>query len=94
MFFKKKQPYKITVVGPYGNHSYECATEKEKNQWLYEYLSNDERMWAWEQWQNSPHKTFEQWFKEYTKEQFKWADLQTFRINKTLILIKKIKKGR
>ena len=70
----------------------QCATEKEKNQWLYEYLSNDERMWAWEQWQNSPYKTFEKWFKEYTKEQFKWADLQTFRINKTLILVKKIKK--
>lgn len=92
MFFKKKQSYEITVVRHQGTQTFECATEKEKNQWFYEYLSNDERMWAWEQWQNSPYKTFGKWVKEYTKEQFKWADLQTFRINKTLILVKKIKK--
>ena len=49
MFFKRKQqPYKITVVGQYGTNTYDCETEKAKNEWLYEYLSNDERMWAWE----------------------------------------------
>ena len=92
MFFnKKKQPYKIVVVSGRQNiQTFECATEKEKNQWLYEYLSNDERMWAWVQWKNSPHKTFEKWFKEYIKPQWEESDLQSFRINKKLILIKKI----
>ena len=91
MFFKrKKQPYKITVVENGGTSSYECQTEKEKNQWLYNYLSNDERMWAWVQWQNSPYKTFDKWFVEYIKPQWKESSLQSIRINKKLILIKKI----
>ena len=92
MFFKRKQqPYKITVVGQYGTYTYDCETEKAKREWLYNYLANDEGLWAWEQWQQSPYRTFDKWVKEFTREQFKWADLQTFRINKTLILVKKIK---
>ena len=90
MFFKKKQPYKIVIVGRQGTQTFECATEKEKNRWFYEYLSNDERMWAWEQWKKSPYKTFDKWFKEYIKPQWKECDLQSFRINKKLIVIKKI----
>ena len=91
MFFKKKQqPYTITIADKGHTQTFECATEKEKNQWLYEYLSNNERMWAWVQWQSSPHKTFDKWFKEYVTTQWKDSNWQTFRINKKLILIKKI----
>ena len=71
MFFKrKKQPYKITVVSN-GSKTYECQTEKEKQQWLYDYLTNDERLWAWAQWQQSTYKTFDQWFKAFIKPTWK-----------------------
>lgn len=90
MFFKRKQqPYKITVISN-GSKTYECQTEKEKQQWLYDYLTNNERLWAWAQWQQSTYKTFDQWFKAFIKPTWKESTLQTFRINKTLILVKKI----
>ena len=86
----KKATYKIIVASNGRYETYELENKKTKNKWLYEYLSNDERMWAWEQWQNSPYKTFEKWVREYIKPQWKESDFQSFRINKKLILIKKI----
>ena len=86
----KKATYKIIVASNGKYETYELESKKAKDKWLYEYLTCQERMWAWEQWQNSPYKTFEKWFKEYFKEHFQGANLQTFRINKKLILIKKI----
>jgi hypothetical protein len=47
-------------------------------------------MWAWEQWGNSDCKSFDKWFKEFIKPKWKESHLQSFRINKKLILIKKI----
>lgn len=86
----KKATYKITVASNGKYETYELESKKAKDKWLYEYLTCQERMWTWEQWQNSSYKTFDKWFREYIKPQFKWADLQTFRINKKVILIKKI----
>ena len=67
--------------------------KKAKDKWLYEYLTCQERLWAWEQWKNSMHKTFEKWFKEFIKPKWKESNLQSFRINKKLILIKKEEKN-
>lgn len=86
----KKETYKIIVASGGQYDTYELENKKAKDKWLYEYLTCQERLWAWEQWRNSPYKTFEKWFKEYIKPQWKESDLQSFRINKKLILIKKI----
>lgn len=88
----KKAIYKIIVVENGRQETYELENKKAKDKWLYEYLTCQERMWAWEQWGNSIHKTFEKWFKEFIKPKWKESNLQSFRINKTLILIKKEEK--
>lgn len=88
----KKATYKITVVNNGSYTTYELENKKAKDKWLYEYLTSQERMWAWEQWQNSIHKTFEKWFKDFIKPQWEESDLQLLRINKKLILIKKEEK--
>lgn len=89
---KQKSTFKIILIENGRQEVYECANEKKKNQWLYEYLTCQERLWAWEQWKNSIHKTFEKWFKEFIKPKWKESNLQLFRINKKLILIKKEEK--
>ena len=88
----KKATYKIIVVENGRQETYELENKKAKDKWLYEYLTCQERMWAWEQWENSIHKTFEKWFKDFIKPQWKESNLQSLRINKTLILIKKEEK--
>ena len=85
----KKTTYKITVVENGKHESYELENKKAKDQWLYEYLTCQEKMWAWEQWENSNCKTFEKWFKQFIKPQWKESNLQLFHINSKLILIKK-----
>ena len=85
------QSYVITVVERGQANTYNCQNAKRKNQWFYEYLTNEERMWAWAQWQNSPYKTFDKWFKEYIKPQWKESNVQSLRINKKIIVIKNIK---
>jgi hypothetical protein len=89
----KKATYKITVVNNGSHETYELENKKAKDKWLYEYLTYQERMWACEQWHNSTHKTFEKWFKEFIKPKWKESNLQSLRINKTLILIKKEEKN-
>lgn len=89
----KKATYKITVVENGRQETYELESKKAKDKWLYEYLTCQERMWAWEQWNNSGSKTFEKWFKEFIKPQWKESELQSLRINKKLILIKKEEKN-
>ena len=89
---KQKPTFKIIIVESGRQETYECEDEKAKNQWLYEYLTCQERLWAWEQWGNSNFKTFEKWFKEFIKPEWKESNLQSFRINKKLILIKKEEK--
>lgn len=89
---KQKLTFKITIIENGRISTYECANEKEKNKWLYEYFTRQERPWAWEQWGNSNHKTFDKWFKEFVKPKWKESHLQSFRINKKLILIKKQEK--
>ena len=89
----KKATYKITVVSNGNHETYELENKKAKDKWLYEYLTYQERMWAWEQWNNSGYKTFEKWFKEFIKPKWKESNLQSFRINKALILIKKEEKN-
>lgn len=88
----KKATYKIIVISNGKQETYELENEKAKNQWLYEYLTCQEKMWAWEQWGNSNYKTFDKWFKAFIKPQWKESELQSLRINKKLILIKKINK--
>lgn len=88
----KKATYKITVVESGRQETYELESKKAKDKWLYEYLTCQEKMWAWEQWGNSDYKTFDKWFKEFIKPKWKESNLQSFRINKKLILIKKEEK--
>jgi hypothetical protein len=88
----KKATYKITVVENGRHETYELESQKAKDKWLYEYLTCQERLWAWEQWGKSTHKTFDKWFKEFIKPKWKESNLQSFRINKKLILIKKEEK--
>lgn len=88
----KKATYKITVVNNGSYTTYELENKKAKDKWLYEYLTYQERLWAWEQWGNSDYKTFDKWFKEFIKPKWKESNLQSFRINKKLILIKKEEK--
>lgn len=88
----KKATYKIIVVSNGSHETYELENKKAKDKWLYEYLTYQERMWAWEQWNNGGYKTFEKWFKEFIKPKWKESNLQSLRINKTLILIKKEEK--
>ena len=85
----KKATYKITVVENGRQETYELESKKAKDKWLYEHLTCQERLWAWEQWGNSNCKTFDKWFKEFIKPKWKESNLQSFRINKKLILIKK-----
>ena len=89
----KKATFKITIVENGRQETYEFENKKAKDKWLYEYLTCQERAWAWEQWKNSMHKTFEKWFKEFIKPKWKESNLQSFRINKKLILIKKEEKN-
>jgi len=89
----KKATFKITIVDNGRHETYEFKNKKAKDKWLYEYLTSQERLWAWEQWKNSMHKTFEKWFKEFIKPKWKESNLQSFRINKKLILIKKEEKN-
>jgi hypothetical protein len=86
----KKATYKIIVVNSGMHETYELENKKAKDKWLYEYLTCQEKMWAWEQWGNSDCKSFDKWFKEFIKPKWKESHLQSFRINKKLILIKKI----
>lgn len=88
----KKATYKITVVENGRHETYELENQKAKDKWLYEYLTCQEKMWVWEQWKNSDYKTVEKWFKEFIKPKWKESNLQSLRINKTLILIKKEEK--
>ena len=88
----KKATYKIIVVDSGRQETYELESKKAKDKWLYEYLTCQERLWAWEQWGDSNCKTFEKWLKEFIKPQWKESNLQSLRINKTLILIKKEEK--
>ena len=88
----KKATYKIIVVNNGSHETYEPESKKAKDKWLYEYLTCQERMWVWEQWKNSDYKTVEKWFKEFIKPKWKESNLQSLRINKTLILIKKEEK--
>ena len=85
----KKATYKIIVVSNGRHESYELESKKAKDKWLYEYLTCQERMWVWEQWKNSDYKTVEKWFKDFIKPKWKESNLQSFHINKKLILIKK-----
>ncbi len=86
---KQKPTFTITIVDNGRIESYDCKNEKAKNQWLYDYLSTEERMWSWVQVQNSNYKTFDKWFKEFIKPQWKESNFQSFRINKKLVLIRK-----
>jgi hypothetical protein len=88
----KKATYKITIVENGRHKTYEFENKKAKNKWLYEYLTCQEKMWAWEQWKKSTHKTFEKWFKQFVKSKWKESDLQVFYINKKIIVIKKEEK--
>lgn len=88
----KKATYKIIVAYNGRNETYELENKKAKNKWLYEYLTCQEKLWAWEQWCNSGYKTFEKWFKEFIKPEWKESNLQSFRINHKLIVIKKKEK--
>lgn len=88
----KKTTYKIAVVENGKYKTYELESKKAKDKWLYEYLTYQEKMWAWEQWKNSTHKTFEKWLKQFVKPKWKESNLQLFYINKKLILIKKEEK--
>ncbi len=87
----KKATFKIIIVNHGGQEIYEFENEKAKNKWLYEYLTCQERLWAWEQWQNSNHKTFDKWFKEFIKCKWKESDLQSLYVNQKIIIIKKNK---
>ena len=88
----KKAIYKIIVVNSGMQETYELENKKAKDKWLYEYLTCQEKLWAWEQWGNSTHKTFNKWFKEFIKPKWKESNLQSFHINKKRILIKKEEK--
>lgn len=88
----KKATYKIIIISNGRQETYELENKKAKDKWLYEYLTCQERMWVWEQWKNSDYKTVEKWFKEFIKPKWKESNLQSLRINKTLILIKKEEK--
>lgn len=88
----KKATYKIIVVENGGQQTYELESKKAKDKWLYEYLICQERLWAWEQWKNSTHKTFNKWFKKFVKLKWEESNWQSLRINKKLIVIKKEEK--
>lgn len=88
----KKATYKIIIISDSRQETYQLENKKAKDKWLYEYLANQEAMWALGQWGNSNCKTFEKWFKEFIKPQWKGSELQSLRINKKLILIKKQEK--
>lgn len=86
---KQKSTFKIIIVENGRMSIYDCENKKEKNQWLYDFLTREERMWAWEQWENSKYKTFDKWFKEFIKPKWKESHLQSFRIKNKLVLINK-----
>ena len=86
---KQKPTFKIIIAENGIIETISCVNEKAKNQWLYNYLTSQERLWAWEQWGKSDCKTFDKWFKAFIKPKWKESNLQSFHINKKLILIKK-----
>lgn len=61
-------------------------TKKEIKQWLYKYLTTVEKLWAWEQWQFSPYKTFNKWFKHFIQKPHK-GKYHILIINKTKLFI-------
>ena len=87
----KKTTYKIIVINHGGQQTYELKNKRAKNKWLYEFLTHQERLWAWEQWKSSAYKTFNRWFRQFVKLKWKESSLQSLRVNKKLILIKKEK---
>jgi hypothetical protein len=89
----KKATYKIIVIDNGGQRTYELENKKAKDKWLYEFLTYQERLWAWEQWKKSVYKTFNKWFKQFIKPKWKESNLQSFHINKKLIVIKKEEKN-
>ena len=89
--FKRKSnaTYEITVVGGGRTQTTKCGNRKEKDKWLYEYLINDEKWWAYEQYEKSPYSSFDKWFREFTKPQ-DFGAYQSIRTKTKTILIKKI----
>ena len=89
MFFKRKQhSYKITIVENGRTQIYKCSTKKEKNQWLYDYIMETEKVWVWQEYNESNYSSVEKWLKDYLQPQWKESSMQFLRINKKIILIK------
>ena len=86
---KSNATYEITVAGGGRAQTYQCENRKEKDKWLYTYLTNDEKWWSHEQYQQSPYSSFDKWFREFTKPQ-NIGSYQSIRTKTKTILIKKI----
>ena len=66
--------------------------EKEKTKFLYNHFTTIERVWATNEYQNSPFKSFKQWFKAFTAQDWKGSHFQVLHLNKkTIIIIEKEK---
>lgn len=89
---KQKFTFKIIIIENGKTTTYECESKKEKNQWFYNLLTQEERMWAWEQWKNSKYKTYNKWFKKFIQSEWEESHLQSFQIRNKVILIKKQEK--
>ena len=83
--------YKITLIESGNQKIFYFNTKKEKDKWLYELFTCQERAWAFLQLENSSYKTFDKWFKNFVKPKWKGNDYQFFHIRNKLIFIKKIK---
>ena len=89
--FKKSSnaTYEITLVNKGVNTTIKCANRKEKEKWLYNYLTKDEKWWAYEEFNNSTYSSFDSWFKAFIQPP-KIGSYQSIKIKTKTILIKKI----
>ena len=73
-----KLGYKITLIDSGSQKVFYFNNKKEKDKWLYELFTCQERTWAFLQLENSPYKTFDKWFKNFVKPKWKGNDYQFF----------------
>lgn len=82
--------YQITIIDKGRRSTLPPLTKKEKMRWLYKYLTHDEKVWAWQEWNNSGYKSFDKWFKVFTKQVKKNSSFQFLLIKDKTILIKQV----
>ena len=95
MFFKKKSncSYEITIIENGVSAKVVCNSKREKDKWLYNYFTNDEKWWALGQYEQTNYPSFEKWVKDFIKPEWEFGRFQSIRIRntKTILIVKKEK---